>query len=349
MKTNNRFLLATSLVLALAFALSCSNDDNSPQPPKSGGISSSSSYGGSSDSKVLCGNDSYDPSIYRCEMGELIGKCRGNDYYVAYERCIDGVVVNNNSNNNSSSSSIVHSNSSVEPSSSSEAVSSSSLELNNSSSSTQTGAVHGTPVIYGGKTYQTVVIGTQTWFQRNLNYATGNSKCGNGTSLSDANTSTCDTYGRLYNWSTAMALLPSCNTQLCYSQIDIKHQGICPSGWHIPSKEDWNVLMKFVDPSCSDNSNCANAGTKLKAVSGWNAYDGIPVGDDYGFSALPGGFGGSGGIFYRDYVGISGEWWSASEYSQGDTYYLEMRYHNESANWHYGSKGSFFSVRCVKD
>ncbi|MDR0515500.1 MAG: hypothetical protein LBH25_00470 [Fibromonadaceae bacterium] len=50
-----------------------------------------------------------------------------------------------------------------------------------SSSSRQSGTIPGDPVSHGGETYETVVIGTQTWFKRNLNYnpSTGTSVCYN--------------------------------------------------------------------------------------------------------------------------------------------------------------------------
>ena len=174
--------------------------------------------------------------------------------------------------------------------------------------------------------YRTVVIGTQTWMAENLNYAVEGSKCyGEGgevaigedenfslTTLSNAEVqANCDKYGRLYDWATAMALPPSCNENSCHEQtqeIQEPHQGICPSGWHIPSRVDWRILGEYVD----------NSGAKLKATSGWVENDGT---DEFGFSALPGGYAMPGGIFsvpneVFGSVGINGYWWSATEHSQ---------------------------------
>jgi len=200
----------------------------------------------------------------------------------------------------------------------------------------------GPSVTYEGETYKTVVIGTQTWFQRNLNYAVEGSKCYNN------DKSYCDTYGRLYDWAAAMDLPENCNYYLsCTSQVSEKHKGVCPNGWHIPSNADWNTLMKFVNPSCSDNSTCDNAGTKLKARSGWIDYDGKPGNDTYGFSALPGGYGYSAGSFFSS-VGYSGYWWSASEYNSY-AYLRIMDYNYEGVN--YLSSGKYYlqSVRCLQD
>jgi len=247
----------------------------------------------------------------------------------------------------SSSSSSV---SSQVPSSGSKPSSSSGATQKSSSSvPPQSSKIEGDPVIYEGETYPTVIIGEQVWMAKNLNYAVEGSKCGGDDGkLKDENTSYCDTYGRLYNWATAMNLPSSCNSTSCASQVGTKHRGICPEGWHIPSNADWNALMKFVNPNCSDNSSCAGAGTKLKATSGWNSYSGVPAGtDEFGFSALPGCFGYSDDRF--DPVGSNGSWWSASERSSDGAYNRSMHYYHEDVGYYeYDVKSSLFSVRCVK-
>jgi len=255
------------------------------------------------------------------------------------------------------SSSSKASSSSSAPSSSS-IVSSSSMasssSLTPSSSSTGCRAAHNTSTQYcsngtmktygsvtdqGGQTYKTVVIGTQTWMAQNLNYNASGSKCYKN---SEAN---CTTYGRLYDWVTAMKLPTTCNNNTCATQVQSKHQGICPDGWHIPSDADWNVLMKVANPSCSDNSDCADAGRKLKATSGWNEY--VKGTDDFGFAALPGGFGYSVGSFYS--AGIYGRWWSASEGSSLNANNTDMNHVGDEVRWFGSDKGSLFSVRCLQD
>jgi uncharacterized protein (TIGR02145 family) len=225
--------------------------------------------------------------------------------------------------------------------SSSSVIESSSSEAVLSSSSIQAEIILGTPVIYEDETYNTVIIGSQTWMARNLNYNASGSKCYNNDEAK------CAIYGRLYDWATAMALSASCNSSTCASQIGTKHQGICPVGWHIPSATDWNVLMKYVDPSSSDNSPSEGAGAKLKATSGWEPYyEQSGNGQDtYGFAALPSGVGYSNGHF--DYVG-TGYWWSSAEESAYSAYLRWMDYH-EYVLWGYYSKSNLYSIRCLQD
>ena len=223
--------------------------------------------------------------------------------------------------------------------------SSSSLAPSSSSSSIQAAINYGPSVTYQGYTYETVVIGEQTWFQRNLNYAVAGSKC------YDNDGANCAIYGRLYDWETAMKL-PGCNSKICSSQIDAKHhQGICPDGWHIPSNADWDKLFRHVDGTNGTESpyDSPTAGRYLKAASGWDDYQGKSGNGEnkYGFSALPGGGGNSDGSF--SIVGTNGSWWSASEYDSGYAITRYMGYYSEYVYYGYGGKVTLFSVRCVQD
>jgi len=190
-----------------------------------------------------------------------------------------------------------------------------------------------------------VTIGTQVWMKRNLDVDVPGSKCYNN------DPENCIKYGRLYNWTTAMNLPSNCASNSCAVQIQAKHQGICPTGWHIPSNEDWDKLYRFADGSTGTESpyESPTAGKHLKSVTGWNPYEGIENLDTYGFSALPGGGGISNGDF--EDVGKYGVWWSASENEDyGDSaYFRGMDYSNEYAYWETPDKSHLFSVRCLQD
>ena len=163
-----------------------------------------------------------------------------------------------------------------------------------------------------GKKYKTVKIGSQTWMAENLNYAANGSKC------YDNNSGNCAKYGHLYDWNTA--------------------RSACPSGWHLPSYDEWDMLSNAVGGE-------KIAGKKLKAKSGWK--DNGNGTDDYGFSALPGGDGDSDGSFSR--VGYYGCWWSASKGHSDRASRLNMNWSGDHAYWLNSLKSDLFSVRCVQD
>jgi uncharacterized protein (TIGR02145 family) len=114
----------------------------------------------------------------------------------------------------------------------------------------------------------------------------------------------CSKYGRLYQWAAVMGLDASYNSKLWSGNLP--RQGICPSGWHIPSDTEWSTLATYVGGE-------STAGTKLKSTSGW-LYSGSSGNgtDTYGFRAIQAGIRDDHGGFY--YVGMYAYFWSSSEY-----------------------------------
>ena len=96
----------------------------------------------------------------------------------------------------------------------------------------------GTVTDYDGNVYETVVIGTQTWMKENLrsqHYA-------NGSTIDEAyayddNESYVGDYGRLYTWNAVM--------KLSKNPLE-RAQGVCPDGWHVPSKAEGITLQDFL-------------------------------------------------------------------------------------------------------
>jgi uncharacterized protein (TIGR02145 family) len=167
-----------------------------------------------------------------------------------------------------------------------------------------------------GQVYRTVKIGGLIWMAENLNYKTENSWC------YDNDESNGKEYGRLYTWEAAKAA--------------------CPDGWHLPTREEWDALVKAVG---------GNAGKKLKAKGGWKNNNCGKSGngtDKFGFSALSGGYRiYSVGSFYG--VGKYGGWWSATEYGSGLAYHQCMYCNYVNVVEHSDFKSYGYSVRCVKD
>jgi uncharacterized protein (TIGR02145 family)/uncharacterized repeat protein (TIGR02543 family) len=187
-----------------------------------------------------------------------------------------------------------------------------------------------TPVAFidsrDGNRYNGIAIGSQIWMAENLNYNADGSAC------YENSPDSCEKYGRLYNWKTAMGGASSSD------DVPSGVQGVCPAGWHLPSRAEWDTLINFVGGE-------STAGGKLKSVRGWY-YNGNGT-DNYGFTALPGGNGSSDGYFYS--AGNYGIWWSATEINAYDAWSRYVRYLYEGVDRYRNDKPYLYSVRCVQD
>lgn len=174
------------------------------------------------------------------------------------------------------------------------------------------------------QTYNTIVIGTQTWFAENLNYETDISSCYN------YHPTNCVIYGRLYNWQMAL-----------YA---------CPNGWHLPDDDEWKTLEIALGMSQSEADDTGlrgtNEGEKMKSTTSWNS-NGNGT-NSSGFNALAGGYRGSvGSSFYN--LGNYGLWWSSTAYISTNNWARTLSYDNDKVSRDYLHKAFGFSVRCVKD
>ena len=209
-----------------------------------------------------------------------------------------------------------------------------------------------------GNRYATVVIGTQCWMKENLRttkYANGTAiEVGTSTSTTipyryapNGNESNVATYGYLYNWVAVMNGASSSDANP--SGV----QGICPTGWHVPSDEEWTQLTNYV--SSQSQYVCGNDNTIAKALAsttGWNsstatcAVGNIPDDNNKtGFSALPAGY--YDGSYYD--FGYNANLWSATEISSTNAYSRYLGYYKAGVYRNYDFKYYAFSVRCLRD
>jgi len=160
--------------------------------------------------------------------------------------------------------------------------------------------------------YRCVKIGQQVWMAQNLNYEIEDSFCYNN------NPEQGELYGRLYTWAAAL--------------------GVCPLGWHLPSKAEWLKLAEFIGAH--------TAATALKSITGWVG-EGSGT-DEYGFGALPAGYRSE---LNRDfhYLGKLAGWWTASELSADKACAVRLNSNALQIQTEEYGKLSAFSVRCIKD
>ena len=217
--------------------------------------------------------------------------------------------------------------------------SSSSVALSSSSTLSVTGNLLDSR---DGQSYKTVVIGSQTWMAENLNYETANSYCYNDSAKY------CDKYGRLYTWAAAMDSAGTWSSngkgcgvfETCSPTYPVR--GACPSGWHLPTKAEFETLFTTVGGQ-------STVGIMLKSTSGWN--NGCNGTDAYSFSALPAGFREIFGMGY-DSEGYRADYWSSTDDNNGwngYAYHMGLYDSRDGAFLDLDLKNSGYSVRCVKD
>ncbi len=207
------------------------------------------------------------------------------------------------------------------------------------------------------QSYATVKIGTQCWMQENLNvgqlmygsdYFQGQyydewacsdngiiEKYCYGFSIIDYDYSNCDIYGGLYTWYEMMQ----------YVETE-KAQGICPKGWHIPSRGEWSLLIEYLG-----GTTVAGGKMKMTGTSFWNSPN-TNATNSSGFSAL-----GAGNGFAFDNMKEYGLFWTstAKENPQTlddlyDAWACELLSSSEGVIFNnYFSKLNAYSVRCIKD
>ena len=188
-----------------------------------------------------------------------------------------------------------------------------------------------------GRTYKTVTIGSQTWMAENINYETDSSFC-YGDTLAN-----CTKYGRLYTWAAAMDSVGIWSTNgkgcgygtTCSPTYPVR--GVCPEGWHLPTKAEFKTLFTAVDGQ-------STADKVLKSTSGWNSSGNGT--DAFAFSALPAGYRNYYGEYF--YEGDNAYFWSSTEDDSKFAYNMYLYYDDGNA-YMYNYKYYGFSVRCLKD
>lgn len=194
--------------------------------------------------------------------------------------------------------------------------------------------------------YQTVQIGDQVWMAENLKYlpevqASSYSSVTSevyyvygydGTDVAEAKTTeNYNTYGVLYNWASAMAGGTS------YADGNPSGvQGVCPSGWHMPSTAEWQELADFATAA----AHLMEAGDEH-----WT-YD---VGSNSTrFTALPGGMRNqANGSFSA--IRDNGYWWTTSQAQAGEGSSVNIDYQSNIFIGLFRDKEYGYSVRCVKN
>jgi len=201
--------------------------------------------------------------------------------------------------------------------------------------------------IRDGKVYNSVQIGTQCWMAENLNIGTMINSSAEQTDNStiekycyDNSTTNCDTYGGLYQWDEMMQYVTTEGTQ-----------GICPTGWHLPTDAEWCTLENYVDAgavSCSATEwRGTDAGGNLKetGTTHWTTPN-TGATNSSGFTGLAGDFRFWDGSFST--IGYFAYFWSSSE-KGSFAWFRRLSYYRAQVERTCDNQAYGFSARCVRD
>jgi uncharacterized protein (TIGR02145 family) len=219
----------------------------------------------------------------------------------------------------------------------------------------------GTVTDASGNTYPTVTIGTQVWMAENLRttkyqdgsnipIVTDNIQWSNNYSFqqpmmcwynNDSATYSANRFGALYNW---YVVNPSANG----------NKNVCPTGWHVPTDAEWNILIKYLDPAADTTclvctqSSISGGSMKSTGTLFWESPN-TGATNISGFTGLPAGIRGS--APFRE-IGRYTYWWSSTPSNNGGglAWIRRLYYQDGTAFRTYpNSNSSGFSVRCLRD
>jgi uncharacterized protein (TIGR02145 family) len=203
-------------------------------------------------------------------------------------------------------------------------------------------------VTHQGYEYDIVEIGDQCWFSENCRYLPEVSFSAfsytdpyyyvyaygyNGkTDVAAAQATTSyETYGVLYNWPAVMT------------------EGICPSGWHIPTDGEWQTMENSLGMhwgiAYQQGWRGAPVGDDMKATSEWGCNS--ETDGSSGWAGLPGGL----HTLKTGPVGAPsyGHWWSASESASPNAWMRQLNHNLDEVFRGVSNRSAGFSARCVSD
>lgn len=196
---------------------------------------------------------------------------------------------------------------------------------------------------FDGNVYHTVQIGQQCWLRENLrstHYADGSYFSESYYANNDS--TTLALYGRLYKWNVVMQGAES-------SDVPGAVQGICPDGWHLPAKVEYDTLIDYVIATYTSSQKA------LASTSGWStAYSAYSPGyqqstnNASGFSAYP-----TGTTLTNEGFGKSTAFWTATKhpntYGVGSANSLVIRNNSMQPYNSWFPLNDKLPVRCIKN
>lgn len=198
-----------------------------------------------------------------------------------------------------------------------------------------------------GNLYGVVYIGNQVWMAENLR----TTQFSNNTPIPNItdNTEWLNLTGAAYCWyNNDIRYKPTFGA--LYSWYTIEGGNLCPTGWHVPSDDEYGTLEMYLGLNPDSVKvwgwRGTNQGTQMKSDTGWE--DGGNGTNTSGFTGLPGGYRyAAQGAFYS--LGKLTYWWSSSELNANESWYRLLDNVNNDIYRATTSKKGGKYIRCVKN
>jgi len=147
--------------------------------------------------------------------------------------------------------------------------------------------------------------------------------------------------GYIYNWAASVGVADGSQHTTAFTGT---RQGICPNGWHVPTRTEWQMLYDYIYDSQMLTSN--QVGKYLKTTSGW--YENGDRTDTYGFAALPAGYADGSSV---SNVGYDTDFWTATPHESyiSDAYARNLVYSDVYLTSYLSLRYTGRSVRCLRN
>lgn len=195
-----------------------------------------------------------------------------------------------------------------------------------------------------GKSYLVVPMGSQRWMGANLRYRDSvktPNLAGNTWCFENWESYCSGPYGVLYSWTAAMDLPDDVKADTV--KLKLPHRGICPEGWHVPSKADWDTLFAFVEKYGPEGK----LALTLMGKKDWAGGAHTPTLNTFGFDALPSGRRKVDGTYEGEYRNAY-FWYTAETFKKLPYYYMTYA-EPDIGESSFGDTDWAAAVRCVED
>lgn len=202
-----------------------------------------------------------------------------------------------------------------------------------------------------GKSYQTVLINGVCWLAQSMNIGTmipGAKEMQNNDTLEKYcygnNEANCSEYGALYQWAEVVQYLNGATNNTSWNPVPTGNvRGICPSGWHVPTVNEYQALRTFAGGGLVAGGNLKETG-----LTHWNSPN-AGAANTVGFTAIGAGMRQTLVNYRFEHITGINQLYTATEGQYYAGYYFDIRYDEATLNWGYDQKAVGRSVRCIHD